>query len=146
MYIVRTRAPRNRIRRDRPYTARSWHLRDAFDIRRQTPNARINIINSSGGGSARGELRASTVRKPRAAPGAHVALLSASALLRFCFQRVPSGRRLGSCNTRCSIPHRECAKRHARETVKRENTWLFEAYLSQRNPTRGLRLSFFFHK
>lgn len=39
----------------------------------------------------RGELRASTVRKPRAAPGAHVA--RSASTRRFCFQRVPSGRR-----------------------------------------------------
>lgn len=82
------------------------HVRDTYAMRLifegkhiEQANAR-NIINSSGAQlsrrriRARGELRASTVRKPRAAPGPHVAFPLLFCRAASVFNTVPSGRRL----------------------------------------------------
>jgi len=97
-------------------------------------NAR-NIINSSGARAAlaaedpRGELPASTVRKPRAAPGAHVAFpllfyRRAGSVFNVC----PAGD-ASIRNTRRTISCWECVKRHARAITTKGGRALFDAYL-----------------
>jgi len=85
----------------------------------------------------RGELRASTVREPRAAPAAHVARSASAGASVFnnCAQRETTGTRDSSSGMR----------KETRGRRRRKGTaWLFEAYLSPRNPTPAWLMTQFF--